>query len=147
MEEQPQQKAHSVWTRPYVWIAGAVAVVAMVSGFANASPSQPVSQPVAVVTEYRTAEPYMGGLEADELAAERHRLNRIKGYLNARKRKLNRMRDRLAARRAALNGPFPEAERRPASGREDGRARKNGRVSERATTERATTERATADTE
>jgi hypothetical protein len=140
MEEQPQQKTHSVWTRPYVWIAGAIAVVAMVSGFANASPSpsQPASQPVAVVTEYRTAEPYVGGLEAAELAAERHRLNRIKGYLNARKRKLNRMRDRLAARRAALNGPFPETGRRPASGRENGRARKNGRAPEQTATERAT---------
>jgi hypothetical protein len=108
MEEQPQQEAHGVWTRPYVWIAGVVAMVAMVSGFAYASPSQPASQPVAVVTEYRTAEPYVGGLEVAELAAERRRLNRIKDDLNARERKLNRMRDRLAARKAALSGRAPK---------------------------------------
>lgn len=104
MEEHPQQQASSTWTRPYVWIAGVIAIVAMVSGFAYGSPSPPASQPVAVVTEYRTAEPYVGGLEAAELASERHRLNRIKDYLIARERKLNRLRERLAARKAALDG-------------------------------------------
>jgi hypothetical protein len=106
MEEQPQQQQQPPRIRPrvYGWIAGVVAVVAMVSGFAYASASGQASQPVAVVTEYRTAQPSSDGLGAAELASERQRLNRIKGYLNARKRKLDRLRDRLASGKAAPGG-------------------------------------------
>ena len=106
MDEHPQrpQQAHSIWKRPYVWIAGVVALVAMVSGFAYASPSSSALRPIAVVTEYRTAEPSDDSREAAELASERRRLNRIKDSLDARERRLNRVRDRLAGRKAALDG-------------------------------------------
>lgn len=108
MEEHPQQQTPRAWPRPYAWIAGIVAVVALISGFAYASAPGQASQPVAVVTEYRTVEPSVSGVEAAELASERQRLNKIKGNLNVRKRKLDRLRDRLAARKAALDGRVDE---------------------------------------
>ncbi len=108
MDEHPQQQTPSTWWRRYAWLAGAVAVVAMVSGFAYTSASGRVSQPVAVVTEYRTVQPSVAGIDAAELASERQRLNKIKGYLNDRKRKLDRLRDRLATREAVLEGRADE---------------------------------------
>ena len=80
----------------FAWLAAIVAPVAMVSGYAHASASQPAEVVTEVVTEYRT-------VGHADLASERTRLNRIKRNLNDRKAKLARRRDMLAVRDAALD--------------------------------------------
>jgi hypothetical protein len=96
MAGQPRHQDFGRPSRVFAWLAAIVAPMAMLSGFAHASASQPAEVVTEVVTEYRTV-----GLT--DLASERTRLNRVKRNLNDRKAKLARRRDVLVAREAALD--------------------------------------------